>query len=1027
MSSILSLDKVIKDLGFEDGDLHDASMNPETLTGDDWLNKSDWLISAKEAGAEKVLFVENNSIVVFARCDNNDEIKDKYNNIWCLSRPRLLFLESPGEISVIDLAQAPIEPDKDERTLNILRETSEHLEKLQKFRIENIESGTAFSEEFDDLSKRADFSLINDLRKVKAELMYNGLDYSSVHRLIMRSIFIRYLEDREILTEEYYNNLAKNNESWLKLLRTDTSEDLFDFENTHSLYRKVLQSKSFTYALFRKLMHDFNGDMFPDISIEEKTVKKEHLGILRDLLYGNVGIQKKLFFYSYKFNIIPLSLISSICEEFYHNEPIPEAERKNNARKTGSFYTPPLLVEFLLSRILTADFLKNKPRLLDPACGSGIFLVEAFRRIVRFNMKNGGKISFDSLKKILKKQIVGIEINEDAARITAFSLNLALLNYLDPPSIIEQIKKENRLPNLIDFGEVIDDQHLNIIQKGNAFSVDNKKLGKFNAIVGNPPWGEVSNENKNQDIMLKWCNDKALPIFYKEASQAFLYLASDLLKNEGHCAMLVSSGVLLNSGTEDFRKYLFKNICLKEIYNFIHIRDFFFKNAISPFLLIKFIKQSQNNTAIDYWSAKQVRMFPKTQAIIFSKYDKTLLINQDLFDNKTWKIYWFSRHADYKFISTLNHLKKLSSFIDGNKAGKGYEKGSKKNKAISKLNSINTKLFSRFSDLSYSDSPKGFRRFGMIDAYYGSRLLIKRGISQKNDGNLKEQGIIVSRYEKDDFCFKDSIYGIKLLDGTEDKYLLFLGILLSSFTRYYFFNTSAGWGTWHDGIRLKPELLQLPIPEDVFKKESKKVISIVKELRNLKDIFNNDIEVLENKLDKAVFDLYRFTDKQRLLIIECCNLTIPFYYDPYNSTGCKPVNEKGNTRWITDYAKCFAEYWQPYLDKDETLRADLCVALSNNIIAIEFYIADLEDDWDLSPKEKLWASMFPKIEDNLKKPFGSSKVLLDGIIQIDTQKSFIIIKRNEKRFWTKSLAYEDAESMMAKRIIASNTETESSK
>ena len=1015
------LNKVIKTLGFENGDLHDASDNPINLTGDDWLNKSDWLISANEAKADKVLFIDNNPVVVFAHCDTKNEIKEKFNRIWCLSRPRILFLESPGEISVIDLAQAPIEPDKDVHTLNILKRTSDRLEELQNFNYENIKSGRAFNEKFDDLntSNRADFALINDLRIVKAELLHDGLDYSPVHKLITRSIFIRYLEDRNILTYDYYKTIAKESDRWQNLLDNTSSEELFDFSNTNSLYARVLQSKSFTYALFEKLMSDFNGDMFYDIDTERGEVTDNHLNKLRGLLFGDVGIQRKLFFYSYKFNIIPLSLISSICEEFYHNEPISENERKNNAKKTGAFYTPPVLVEFLLSRILTTNVLKTKPRILDPACGSGIFLVEAFRRIVRLYVKEEKKLNFTGLKEIIKKQISGIEINEDAARITAFSLNLALLNYLDPPSIIEQIKKKNRLPNLIDFGNPPDNQHFNIIHKNNAFDLDISKLGKFDVIIGNPPWGELNVKNHAQ--MQKWLNNNNYNIADKESSQAFLFFALHLLKSGGQCSMLVSSGVLFNPRTEIFRRCFFPEICLKEIFNFIHIRKHTFFNARSPFILIHFSKESQNNF-IDYWSIKRSGMLAKTQAIIFTKYDKAFLRKQDILDNRTWKINWFGRHADVRFNHSLEHLPKITTVVNRKMSGQGYIPGKNKNRKISNMKTLNFKKVGRYSNLSFIDTPMGFYRFGKFDAYFGKRILINRGILEKG----YDKGIIISRYEKKDFCFPSTVGVIKLINDRDDFYFLFLGIFLSSFARYYFFNTSAGWGLWHDEIRFN-ELLQLPIPDDINEKKAKKIISIVKELRKLKDVFSQENKKLEKTLDKAVFDLYEFSNLEITLINDFCRVTLPFFYDPYNSLGCKLVIEKGSTKWITDYAKCFSEYWQPYLADDEALRADLCVAVSNNIIAIEFYIADFVDDWDLTPQEKLWRNILSKIEEKLTVPFGSLNIFVDGIVQVDLDKSIIIIKRNEKRFWTKSLAYEDAESIMAKRIIESNTKTGSSK
>jgi hypothetical protein len=1016
------LDKAIKELGFENGDLYDATDTPQNLTDDGWLNKSDWLKSAKAAGADKLLFIEDNPVVVFAHCTNH-EVKEKFNRIWCLSRPRLLFLESPGELSVIDLAQAPIDTDNDNRTLKYLEQTDEYLEKLQKYNFENIESGKVFSDKrFGDLSKRADYALINDIKEVKAELLNEKLSFSSVHKLIMRSIFIRYLEDRNILTEKYYMKAAENNNSWQEILKNNTYEDDLNFSDVQSFYSRILQSKSFTYALFERLMQDFNSDMFPDINIEKKEIETKHLKILRDLLYGNAGIQKNLFFYSYKFNIIPLSLISSICEEFYHTEPITEKTQKSKAKQSGAFYTPPVLAEFVLSKALTADVLRKKPRVLDPACGSGIFLVEAFRRIIRFNIKNGIEPNFDDLKGILKNQIAGIEINEDAARITAFSLNLALLNYLEPPSIIEQINKKNRLPNLIDFGDNIDEQHFNIIKKDNAFNFTESDLGKFDVIVGNPPWGKIS--GNNQEIMLNWCNEKSYPIGDKEPSQAFLFFSLELLKDKGNCVMLTSSGILLNHGTQEFRKCLFKKICLKEVFNFIHIRHFFFNDSISPFLLIHFTKECQNNNAVSYWTAKKGNMSSKAQALTFSKYDRALLINQDLFDNKTWKINWFGRYADTQFIYSLNYLKKLSLFVDRKKSGQGYKyvSGKKKYPEISNLKTLDIKHFDRYSKLYFINTPKAFYSSGKENIYYGSRLLVKRGISQKGE----EKGIIICRYEKKDFCFTHSINGIKLINETEDNYLLFLGFLLSSFARYYFFNTTAGWGCWHDEIHLDVELLQLPIPENISGSKASKIILIVKELRKSQNISRDIYKEMEKKLDKAVFEIYGFTDQQCILISEFCNVTIPFFYDPYKSLGTKQVIEGGNIRWITDYAKSFATYWQPYLNNDETLRADLCIDLSGNLIAIEFYIADINDDWDLTPKDKLWQSFLSQINKNLTMPFGSSRIFLEGIVQVITDKSFILIKRNEKRFWTKSLAYEDAESIMTKRILSSNTKTGSS-
>jgi type I restriction-modification system DNA methylase subunit len=387
------------------------------------------------------------------------------------------------------------------------------------------------------------------------------------------------LEDRQILSQDYFEKVAQKQIGWMNLLKNPTSREEFDFTKFKSLYPRVLENKEFTYALFRALAHDFNGDMFPDVDEEEKNVTTQHLKLIQDLLYGDTGIQKKLFFFSYQFDIVPLDLISSIYEEFYHPST-DEDEKKNKVRQDGAYYTPPVLAEFVVSRVLDWEVLKNRSRVLDPACGSGIFLVEAFRRMVRYEWhKKNNPLTFDELKSILKNRIAGIEVNEEAARIAAFSLNLAMLNYLEPPSINEQIKLGNKLPNLL----VTDNRganHYNCIRMGNTFDTETirddvllQKLfgnGCADVVIGNPPWGSLGNKRdkdakQREKVMLEWCEANRRPIGFKDPSQAFLWRTLDFLKENGKAGMLVLASVLFKHSpkTQEFRDHWMNQFCLK--------------------------------------------------------------------------------------------------------------------------------------------------------------------------------------------------------------------------------------------------------------------------------------------------------------------------------------------------------------------------------------------------------------------------------------------------------------------------------
>jgi len=196
---------------------------------------------------------------------------------------------------------------------------------------------------------------------VRRELIQAGLSGKNVrfaHALIGRSIFIRYLEDRGVLTEEYFLSLAHQKAGWTDILRAPLDRIEYDQSNTDAFYPRILSDKAFTYALFHKLARDFNGDMFPGIDNEEDKISQKHLDLIQGLLYGEVGIQQRLFFFSYRFDIVPLDLISSIYEEFYHGSTDDEIKKKK-IRQDGAYYTPPVLAEFVLSRLLTPEILKK--------------------------------------------------------------------------------------------------------------------------------------------------------------------------------------------------------------------------------------------------------------------------------------------------------------------------------------------------------------------------------------------------------------------------------------------------------------------------------------------------------------------------------------------------------------------------------------------------------------------------------------------------------------------------------------------
>ena len=306
------------------------------------LSQIGWLKQARQLGAETIFFVDDFPTVLFFKHDINldadttaieEDIRQLFLRVWNTSRVPLFFVALPGELRVYSAYQKPTRADEWSREDRWLKriETIAQVMELAEFSRSQVETGQLFQQRSSDfkLENRVDQWLLKNLRLLRQRL--EGEDKAKrefVHALIGRSIFVRYLEDRNILVEGYFTEID-------------------DFQD-YRCYTDVLASKDDTYDLFRKLRLDFNGDLFPLSGEEESAIEESDLLLLRDFLLGrSMGNQLDLLFWAYQFDIIPIELISSIYEEFYHENGAEE--------DTGTHYTPIPLVDFVLSQSLTVE------------------------------------------------------------------------------------------------------------------------------------------------------------------------------------------------------------------------------------------------------------------------------------------------------------------------------------------------------------------------------------------------------------------------------------------------------------------------------------------------------------------------------------------------------------------------------------------------------------------------------------------------------------------------------------------------
>lgn len=1075
------LDAAYEHLGYAEGDLLEAVDTPSNLSSEDWLNKGEWLSLANEVDAEKVFFVDNNPVIVFATADSGRQ-KEKFQQIWNMARPPLLFLATPGELAVYDLNHGPARTPDDweatlgKRQLKKAETIAQVSEKLQQYRRERIETGKLFEEVSFGDEQRADKALIADLQVVRNDLLDAGLESEYAHSLIGRSIFIRYLEDRGVLKESYFKKIVRGKPEWRKILDETLGNSFVDPELADRLYLRVLSDKEFTYALFEQLSKDFNGDMFPNIDKERDDVEPSHLHILQNFLCGNAK-GDQLFFFAYKFNIIPIELISSIYEEFYN-------AGKSKTGNNGSHYTPPALVEFLLNQVLTVECLNDKPRILDPACGSGIFLVETFRRIVRHKVwsQNGRRLSDVQLRKILREQIAGIDINGEAVRIAAFSLYLAFLHYQRPPDIRVQIKQGKKLPNLkYDRDRKRNpEQHYDMLLEANSFDVESKishedVLEKFtdscaDVIVGNPPWGspgkkEEEKENREaMDVAVQWCEEQEpeLPIGDRDWSQIFIHKAISLLRNGGVAGLLVSSGVIFKSNkpSRSFKREWLEKIKLDRIVNFEHVRDVFFKGgtrkteAVSPFISVVFRNnRNSNDNHFKYWSAKKTQFVAKNQVVALTHADLKYVSQFKVINNDTlWKTFWWGGHRDDALVSmikihtNLENLNIRNTEFTRDDFGRGFgitRRGEYKSRECKEFKDYKELPLKDFK--SYGPIPEPLcevfgktDRLGNASLYEGFRLLVKRSITQEGS----KKGRFLARLASESFCFCDSVYGVRLPDCAKWEANILLGIFWSSLPRYYYWMTAGGWDMWHPKINLT-EFKHMPIKLPGNIKLRKRIVEIVDQLRekganhDLPDMYDDvtlsfdDTTKLERELDDAIFDLYELNGAERDLIRDMCEYGLDLFYNDVKSTAVKPVeanrpkancgvykdisNRRDRQAGFEGYIRTFLEIWNRELEPGGEFRWQV-IRPGGGIPMAAMVFSTQDKKKPLGPPVKepeaaRWEKLLAKLDKTLLTPV-SKRVYIDGIVRAVSDTDIMIVKRDERRLWTRSMAREDAEATL---------------
>jgi type I restriction-modification system DNA methylase subunit len=401
-------------------------------------------------------------------------------NIWSAGEIDIYFIVSKTKIDIFNARKPAEVQEKDPQELNLdnLCLVSESLKKFndQRFSAMVFGKGVFWEQEdfFNDNIDKRFFKnrlkeentpfhqLLEYLMAVREYLKANsaGLLPETIDKLLIVCILVKFLE-------EIKDDKGKHT------LRT-----IYKKHKVRS-FAEALE-KRICISVLKELSREFNGDIFDTFSDKEKQqIKKTDLKLVADFLKAKLDIPTGQYFLwdQYGFNHLPVELISSIYENFLPKEK-------------GVVYTPPFLVNALIDEAMPLDqaeiyFSHSQFKVLDASCGSGAFLVAAYKRLLqwysvnRYNEKQAIEFPVKKVcQRILEDNIFGVDINLTATLISVFSLTIALLNKLEPKEIWNNLKLNSLRNN---------------IQTRNFFKwAEENKGNNFDLVIGNPPFNPIS-------------------------------------------------------------------------------------------------------------------------------------------------------------------------------------------------------------------------------------------------------------------------------------------------------------------------------------------------------------------------------------------------------------------------------------------------------------------------------------------------------------------------------------------------------